>query len=231
MVAGQPVTECFGDGYLPVLATFRVADLQHPGVDIDVVDTEQAGLRAAQTAGVDRAEQHRHDQVAQRNLGAVVAAVGLREQRHQFPVGVDVGDIPGGPGQRGAGQQVGRHAPPTQPAGQLSHRRGQALQGRGRDAAPPRRDDPRLHRRLGERVRPGELAAVERLEPGQHLRLGVVFVADRAFLGHQGRDRVGQRDAGVHRVTPAAGPSGSRAHWANKPSDDFRYAPVAVTDW
>ncbi|MFD6059841.1 helix-turn-helix domain-containing protein [Rhodococcus wratislaviensis] len=55
-------------------------------------------------AGVDRAEQHRHDQVAQRNLRAVVAAVGLGEQRGQFGVGVDVRDIPDGSGQRGHGQ-------------------------------------------------------------------------------------------------------------------------------
>src|ERR1019366_1456615 len=87
MVAGEPGSQRLADGHLPVFAAFRVADVQHAGVDVDVVDAEQAGLGAAQSAGVDRAEQHWHDQVAQRNLAAVVAAVGLREQRRQLPVG------------------------------------------------------------------------------------------------------------------------------------------------
>jgi hypothetical protein len=86
MVAGEPGTQRLADGHLPVFAAFRVADVQHAGVDVDVVDAEQAGLGAAQAAGVDRAEQHRHDQVAQRNLRAVATAVGLREQRRQLPV-------------------------------------------------------------------------------------------------------------------------------------------------
>ena len=49
----------------------------------------------------------------------------------------------------------------------------------------------------------GKLAATERFEPGQHPRLGVVLVADGTLLGDERCDRVGQRDGGGHRDTPA----------------------------
>jgi hypothetical protein len=73
----------------------------------------------------------------------LVAAFGLGEQPGQFGVGVDVRDVPGGPGQRGPRQQVGRLAAPAQPAGQLPDRRGQPLHGRRADLPAAGRDDPR----------------------------------------------------------------------------------------
>ena len=172
------------DGHLPVLAALRVADLQHAGVEVDVVDAQQPGFGGTQAAGVDRAEQHRHDQVPERDLRAVAAAVGLGEQGRQFLVGVDVRDVAGGPGQRARGQDVGRHAPAAQPAGQLPHRRGQALQGRRGDcrAAARPRSTPRP-RPGWARASPGNSLAAERGEPGQHPLLGVVLVADGTFLG------------------------------------------------
>jgi hypothetical protein len=75
---------------------------------------------------------------------------------------------------------------------------------------------------------PGNSRRLERFEPVQHQRLGAVLVADRAFLGHQAPDRLGERDSGAHRLASNDEASGSRAHLANKPRDDFRYTPV---DW
>ena len=168
VVVSEPGTQRLADGHLAVFAALGVADLQDPGVDVDVADAQQAGFGGTQAAGVDRAEQHRHDQVPERDLSAVVAAVGLGEQARQFLVGVDVRDVAGGPGQHASGQDVGRHAPAAQPAGQLPHRRGQGLQGRRFDSSLPGGRHPRLDRSLAGRVQSGELAAAERGEPGQH---------------------------------------------------------------
>jgi hypothetical protein len=201
VVVGEPFAQRRAHGRLPVFAALRVADLQDPGVDVDVVEAQQAGFGGTQAAGVDRAEQYRHDQVPKRDLGAVAAAVGLGEQGGQFLIGVDVRDVAGGPGQCAFGQDVGRHAAAAQPTGQLPHRGGQGLQGRRGDCAPPRRRKPRLDRGLVGRAQFGEpLAAAVRGEPGQHPLFGGVLVADGAFLRDQRRDRVGHGDVGAHRA-------------------------------
>ena len=222
VVAGEPVAQRRADRHLPVFAALAVADGQDAGVNVNVGEAQQPGFGGAQAAGVDRAEQHRHDQVPERDLGVVVAAVGLGEQGRQFLVGVNVRDVAGGPGQRPGGQDVGRHAPAAQPAGQLPHRRGQAVQGRRLDSPLAGRGDPRLDRGPGGRLQPGELAGGERGEAGQHPLLGVVLIARSAFLGDQGRDRAGHRDGGAHRDTSRAGASGSSAHLDSRPSEDFR---------
>ena len=77
---------------------------------------------------------------------------------------------------------------------------------------------------------PGNSSAAERGEAGQHPFFGGVLVADSAFLRDESRDRVGHRDLGAHRDAPCAGASGSRAHLASSPRDDFRYTPVDRTD-
>ena len=177
----------------------------------------------AQAAGVDRPEQHRHDQVPERGLGTAAAAVRLGEQGRQFLVGVDVGDVAGGPGQHACGQDVCPGAAAAEPPGEFPDRRGQALQGCRLDSPLPGRGDPCLGRGPGDRAQPGELGAAERLEPGQHPLLGVVLVADGAFFGGECRNRAGQAHAAVHRDTcPSAGASGSRAHLASRPREDFR---------
>ena len=59
------------------------------------------------------------------------------------------------------------------------------------------------------------------------------------FSADQPRDRAGERDLRAHRDTSDVSDvgtvnvrvSGSSAHWANRPSDDFRYTPVDATDW
>ena len=134
LVAGQPFAQRAGDGDLPVLAALGVADLQDPGDGVDVAGAEQPGLGDAQAAGVDRPEQYRHDQVPERDLRTVAAAVGLGEQVRQFLVGVDVRDVAGGPGQRARRQDVGRGAAAAEPAGEFPDRGGQALQGRRPDS-------------------------------------------------------------------------------------------------
>ena len=222
MVVSEPLAQRCADGHLPVFAALGVAELQNPGARVDVAGSQQPGFGGTQAAGVDRAEQHRHDQVPQRNLSTVAAPVGLGEQGRQFLVGVDVRDVTGGPGQRASGQDVCRHAPATQPSGQLPHRRGQGLQGCRLDSALPRGRQPRLDRRLAGRAQPGKLAAAERGEPGQHPLFTGVLVTHGAFLRDQGRDRVSQRDVRAHREASRAGASGSRAHLASNPSDDFR---------
>lgn len=222
VVVGQPVTQPGADRDLSVFAALAIADCQDPGVEVDVVEAQQPGFAGPQAAGVDRAEQHRHDQVPERDLRVVAAAVGLGEQGRQFLVGVDVRDVAGGARQCPGGQDVGRHAPAAQPAGQLPHRRGQAVQGRRGDSAPAGGRDPRLHRTPGGRLLPGEPGGGERGEPGQHPLLGVVCVTRGAFSGDQGGDRLGHRDGGAHRDTPFAGASGSSAHLASRPREDFR---------
>ena len=222
MVASQPFAQRRADGDLPVLAPLAVADCQHAGLDVDVAEAQQPGLGGPQAAGVDRAEQHRHHQVPERHLRVVMTAVGLGEQGRQFLAGVDVRDVARGPGQRPAWQDVSRHAPAAQPAGQLPHRRGQAVQGRRLDPPLPGRRDPRLDRIPGGCLQPGELAGGERGEAGQHPLLGVVLIARGALLGDQGRDRAGHRDGGAHRDTSGAGASGSRAHLDSRPREDFR---------
>src|SRR5664279_1598124 len=72
--------------------------------------------------GPDYAGALRHDQVPERDLRAVAAAVGLGEQGRQFLVCVDVRDLGGGPGQRACGQDVSLQASATQPTGQLPDR-------------------------------------------------------------------------------------------------------------
>jgi hypothetical protein len=89
--------------HLPVFTAFSVADLQHAGTDVNVVDAQQSGFGDPQPAGVDRAKQHRHDQMPPRNLSAVAAAVGLGEQGGQFLIGVDVRDVASRPRQRTVG--------------------------------------------------------------------------------------------------------------------------------
>ena len=84
VVAGEPFAQLLGDGQLPVLPAFRIPDLQHARVDVDILHAQQPGLRAAQPACVDRAEQDGHHQMPERHLRAVAAAVGLREQRREF---------------------------------------------------------------------------------------------------------------------------------------------------
>ena len=49
VVVGEPDPQRLGDGHLPILAAFGVADLQHSGVDVDIAGTQQAGL--AERAG------------------------------------------------------------------------------------------------------------------------------------------------------------------------------------
>ena len=44
VVAGQPFAERLGGGDLPVFTAFRVADLQHADVDVDVGDAQQPGF-------------------------------------------------------------------------------------------------------------------------------------------------------------------------------------------
>ena len=122
-------------------------------------------------------------------------------------------------------------APVAQPSGQLPDRRGQGLQGRRSDSPSPGGGDPCLDRDLGDRAQSGELDATERFEPGQYPRLGGVLVADGTLLRDERCDRVGQRDGGGHRDACAAGRSGSSAHLASRPRDDFRYTPVDPTDW
>ena len=221
-VAGQPVTQRRADRHLPVLAALAVADGQDAGVSVNVGKAQQPGFGHAQAAGVDRADSTGIDQVPERDLGVVVAAVGLGEQGRKLLVGVNVGDVAGGPGQRPGGQDPGRHAPPAYPPGQLPHRSGQALQRRRRDSPLAGRGDPRLDRGPGGRLDPGEPAGGERGETGQHLLLGGVLVARRAFLGDQGRDCGGHRHGGARRDTSRAGASGSRAHLDSRPSEDFR---------
>jgi hypothetical protein len=194
VVAGEADPQRFGDGHLPVFTALGVTDLQHPGAGVDIVWAQQASFAGPQTTGVDRAEQYRHDQVAEWNPGTVAAPVSLGEQPRQFLVGVDVGDVAGRPGQHPCGQDVGPDAAPAQPSGQFPDRRGQALQGRRFDASSPGGGDPRLDRDLSERVQAGEPGAAERFEPGQHPFFGGVLVADGAFLRDKGCDRVGQRD-------------------------------------
>ena len=80
VVVGEPWTKRLADGHLAVFAALRGPDLQDPGVDVDVGDAQQAGFGGTQAAGIDRAEQHRHDEVAERDRRAVMAAVGLGEQ-------------------------------------------------------------------------------------------------------------------------------------------------------
>jgi hypothetical protein len=84
--------------------------------EVDVVKAQQPGFGGTQAAGVDRAEQNRHDQVPERDLRVVVTAVGLGEEGRQFLVGVDVRDVAGGPGQLPALAETARHAPAAQPA-------------------------------------------------------------------------------------------------------------------
>src|SRR5688572_27164139 len=62
VVGGEPGAKRRGDGHLPVLAALRAADAQYAGVDVDIVDPQQSSFGGAQPAGVDRAEQHRHNQ-------------------------------------------------------------------------------------------------------------------------------------------------------------------------
>src|SRR6266550_4499480 len=57
VVASQPDVQRRADRQLPVLAALRVADLQHAGAEVDVVNPQQAGFGGPQAAGVDRAEQ------------------------------------------------------------------------------------------------------------------------------------------------------------------------------
>jgi len=223
VVVGEPDPQRFGDGNLPVLTALGVADLQHSGVDVDIVRAQQTGLAQPQTAGVDRPEQHRHDQVPERHQGTGVAPVGLGEQRRQFLVGVDVRDVAGGSGQHPRGQHVGVDAAAAQPAGQFPDRRGQTLQGRRFDSSSPSGRDPRLDRNPGDRAQSGELGTTELLEPGQHPRLGHILVAHHPLLRDERCDRVRQRDiGGGHRDTCVAGWSGSSAHSASRPRDDFR---------
>ena len=73
VVAGEPLTKWLAHGHLAVLAALRVPDLKDPGVDVYIVDVQQAGFGGTQTAGIDRAEQHRHDQVPERDQRAVMA--------------------------------------------------------------------------------------------------------------------------------------------------------------
>jgi len=68
VVVGKPHTQRLGDGHLPVFAALGVADLQNSGVGIDIVGAQQAGFGAAQTAGIDRPEQDRHDETLCVNL-------------------------------------------------------------------------------------------------------------------------------------------------------------------
>jgi hypothetical protein len=111
VVVGQSVAQPGADRDLPVFAALALADCQDPGVKVDVVEAQQPGFGGTQAAGVDRAEQHRHDQVPERDLRVVVAAVSLGEQGRQLLIGVNVREVTSGPGQRSAGQDVGRHAP------------------------------------------------------------------------------------------------------------------------
>ena len=186
-------------------------------------DAQQPGLRAAQPARIDRAEQDRHHQMPERHLRAVAAAVGLREQRRELPVAVDVRDVTRGLLKHPGRQHVRVNAAAAKPAGELADRRDQTVHGRGLHRPPPRRGDPRLHRRSRDRLQAGKLAGAERLEAGQRPLLAHVLVADRAFLRDQSRDRAGQRDLRAHWATSSrAGLSGSSAHLANRPSDDFR---------
>ena len=103
MIDSESLEQRCADGHLAVLAAFRVTDLQHASVDVNIVDAQQASFGSTQSAGVDRAKQDRHDQVAERDQRVVVTAVSLGEQARQFLVGVDVRDVTGGPGQRAGG--------------------------------------------------------------------------------------------------------------------------------
>jgi hypothetical protein len=223
VVADEPFAQLLADGQLPVFAAFRVTDLQHARVDLDVRDAQQPGFRAAQPARVDRAEQDGHHQMPERYLRAVAAAVGLREQRCEFLVAVDVRDVTGGLLEHPGRQHVCVNAAVVKPAGELSDRRDQADHGRRLHCPLSGADDPRLDRRSRDRAKTGELAGAERVEAGQRPLLADVLVAKRTLLGDQPRDRAGQRDLGAHWASPSrAGVSGSSAHRRNRPRDDFR---------
>src|SRR5258708_30132010 len=103
VIASEPFAQRSADGHLPVLAALAVADCQDPGVKVDVAEAQQTGFGGTQAAGVDRADQHRHAQVPERDLRVVVAAVGLGEQGRPLLARLDVPDVTGGPGQRPGG--------------------------------------------------------------------------------------------------------------------------------
>ena len=161
--------------------------------------------------------------VPERHLRAVAAPVSLREQGRQFLIGVDVRDVTRGLLEHPGRQHVRVNAATVKPSGELPDRRDQALHGRGLHRPPPRRGDPRLDRRSRDRLQAGKLAGAERVKAGQRPLLAHVLVAERTFLRDQLRDRAGQLDLAGHCVSPSrAGLSGSSAHLANRPSDDFR---------
>ena len=187
-------------------------------------DAQQPGLRAAQPARVDRAEQDRHHQMPERHLRAVAAAVGLREQRREFLIGVDVRDVTRGLLEHPGRQHVRVNAATVKPAGELPDRRDQALQRRGLHRPPARRGDPRLDRRSRDRLQAGKLAGAERVESGpapapRSRTCSQAHVSPRPAP----RSRRPASISRAHWVSPSrAGLSGSSAHLANRPSDDFR---------
>src|SRR5260370_33240208 len=84
VIASEPFAQRSADGHLPVLAALAVANCQDPGVKVDVAEAQQPGFGGTQPAGVDRAEQHRHDQVPDRALRVLVTAAGLGEECTQL---------------------------------------------------------------------------------------------------------------------------------------------------
>lgn len=93
MIVRQPNMNRFGHGDLTVLSAFGIADQQDPCRQINILNAQQAGFRAAQTAGVDSPEQDWHDQMPQRHVAAVMAAIRLGKEGGQFRVGINVRSV------------------------------------------------------------------------------------------------------------------------------------------